>query len=114
MKMTINEVLECVNKAIDEIRKERNITAKGHFVATVEIKKAVGPYKQCVVGIVYINMDKRSTHAFCGASVMERCLSKEEGNLVKKTIAEALTTFFLYQHNVYIWEQVITGEYGDK
>lgn len=114
MKMIINEILECANKAIDEIRKKRNITAKGHFVATTEIKKAMGPYKQCVVGIVYINMDRRSTHAFCGSSVMERCLSKEEDQLIKKAVTEALTQFFLYQHNQDIWEQVITGEYGDK
>ena len=112
--MRINEVLECANKAIDGIRKKENITAKGHFVATTEVKKAMGPYKQCIVGVLYINLDKRSTHAFCGASIMERCLSENEEKIIKKAEIGALTQFFLYQHEPDIWEQVIRGDYGNK
>lgn len=113
-KMRINEVLECANKAIDEIRKKESINAKGHFVSTTEIKKAMGPYKQCVVGIVYINLDKHSTYAFCGASIMERCLSENEEKIIKKAEAQALTQFFMYQHMENIWEQIIKGEYGTE
>lgn len=112
--MRINEVLECANKAIDEIRKKENIDAKGHFVSTTEIRKAMGPYKQCIVEIMYINLDRHNTHAFCGASIMERCLSENEEKIIKKAETQALTQFFVYQHTDSIWEQIIKGEYGTE
>lgn len=113
-KMRINEVLECANKAIDEIRNKKNINARGHFVSTTEIQKAMGPYKQCATRIVYVNLDKHSTSAFCGASIMERCLSENEEKMIKKVETQALTQFFIYQHMEDIWEQIIKGEYGTE
>lgn len=112
--MRINEVLECANKAIDEIRNKKNINARGHFVSTTEIQKAMGPYKQCVTRIVYVNLDKHSTNTFCGASIMERCLSENEEKMIKKVETQALTQFFIYQHMENVWEQIIKGEYGTE
>ena len=114
MKMIINEVLESYNKAIDKMRNIRDINVRGHFASTTELEKAMGPCKQCTVKIVYVDLDKNRNCEFCQHIVKERCLTDEEGVLVKKTELEALTLFFLRLRMLGIWEQVINGNYGDK
>lgn len=114
MRMRLNEVLECANKAIDEIREGKGIMAKGHFVSTTEIRKSMGPYRQCDVRIVYVNLDEHKTIDFCTTSAMERCTIEDEKKLVKATEMKALKAFFTQQCITEIWQQIIGGEYGVK
>ena len=50
-KMKINSVLEAINRALDEERAKRSLDIKGHFTSTMNIKKSMGPYKQCYINI---------------------------------------------------------------
>lgn len=112
--MRINEVLECANKALDEIRESEVLQVKGHFVSTTTVRKSMGPYRQCDIKIIYVNLDSKENYTFCTASSMERCSVEEEKKLIDTTEAKALTLFFLKQHEREIWKQIVEGSYGNK
>lgn len=109
--MKINEVLEAYNKAIDNIREEKNITAKGHFISIADIKKSMGPYKQIYVTILYHDGVKNVNYPFAGAQLMDRCPIDKEETMLKQCELAALTKFFLYCHNEEVFNSIVDNTY---
>lgn len=109
--MKISEVLEAYNKAIDELREEKGIIAKGHFISIADIKKSMGPYKQVYVNILYHDGNKNLNYPFAGAQVMDRCPIDKEGAMLTKCELAALTKFFIYCNNQEVFNSVLNNTY---
>lgn len=112
--MRINEVLEALNRAIDEQRGIRGLNIVGHFTSTMNIKKSMGPYKQCYVSIVYVKPEDKEVIPFCEGSYMERVLVDRVEEFINIAEQQALTKFFIRCHEPNLWEDILTGEYGNK
>lgn len=109
--MKINEVLEAYNKAIDHIREERNINAKGHFIAVEDVKKSMGPYKQFYVSILYHNGTNKVNYPVAGAQLMERCPAGTEEQALEKCELAALSKFFQYCADQEILNSIVNNTY---
>lgn len=112
--MRIDDVLECLNKTLDELRARRGITTKGHFISTMNIKKSMGPYKQCYIIIYYVNLDTKINTPFTEGTYMERVLVDRVEDFIKVAEQYALTKFFIMCNEPNLWESIIIGEYGSK
>lgn len=112
--MKIDDVLECLNKTLDEIRAKKGYTTKGHFISTMNIKKSMGPYKQCYITIIYVNLDTKTTTPVSEGSYMERVLVDRVEEFVKVAEQYALTKFFIKLNEPNLWEDIIIGKYGSE
>lgn len=112
--MKINNVLEAINRALDEERIKRSLDIKGHFTSTMNIKKSMGPYKQCYINIVYVNPTTKEVKNFCEGTYMERVLVDRVEDFIDIAEQYALTKFFIRCHEPNLWEDIIKGEYGTK
>lgn len=108
--MKIDEVLESLNKALDDIRERKQLNVKGHFVALPSIKKSMGPYKEYRIRINYVNGVDNEVHLFCTNTCMERCNAGEEDKLANQCETEVLRKFFICLHKYY--DSIIIGDYG--
>lgn len=108
--MRINKILESINKAIDTIRKEKELNARGHFVAVSTIKKSMGPYKEYRITVDYVNLNSHENYMFCSNTCMERCNTGEECKLEEQCTLELLTKFFIRWNK--LKDKVIVGDYG--
>lgn len=112
--MKIDDVLECLNKTLDELRAKRSITTKGHFVSTMNIKKSMGPYKQCYITIIYVNLDSKINTPISEGTYMERVLVDRVEEFIGVAERYALTKLFIKLNEPNLWENIIIGEYGSK
>lgn len=112
--MKIDDVLECLNKTLDELRAKRGITTKGHFVSTMNIKKSMGPYKQCYITIIYVNLDSKINTPVSEGTYMERVLVDRVEEFISVAERYALTKLFIKLNEPNLWENITIGEYGSK
>lgn len=108
--MRINQILESINKAIDQFRAERNISARGHLIGICSIYKEMGPYKRFEMHLDYVNIDTENTVIVCENKCIDKCPIGQELKLEEKCTSELLTKFFIKWEE--LKEQIITGKYG--
>lgn len=90
--MKINEILECINKTLDEERALKEIHCSGHFVAHTLWEKKIGTAKEFHVCIDYINngvpYKYSAIHHTC------QCPVEDIDNMKEQVELMALTQFF--------------------
>lgn len=114
MKMTINEILECLNKVIDEFRRGSSIEAKGHLVAVTSINKKFGNNKECIIRVEYVNLDTKKNTTIFKVQITDKCLSGEEDKLIKKASEKMLMSIFDSLIGTNCMEDIIDGLLGNK
>lgn len=112
--MTINEILECLNKVMDKERQESSIETKGHFVAVTKITKRFANIKECTIDINYVNLDTGVLTELLHVKETGRYLVGEEEKLIHKTTEKAVEGVFNLALNTQTMEDIIHGLLGDK
>ena len=107
MKMKINDVLEAINSTLETERTKRSLNVKGHFVAVIEIQKALGQYKKYHVSIIYIDISNKENIDFISKYYTHKT-PKEKEDKVKTTVeCEVLIPFF--SKVIENWENIVKG-----
>lgn len=110
--MKINEVLECVNKVLDQDRAVNNIECNGHLVAHTSWEKKIGTAKEFHVYIDYVNGDQTykyiSKHHICQCPADEVDSMK---NQVELMALELLFKAFRFGVGVCSYDSLMRGEY---
>ena len=110
--MRINEVLEGINKAIDNIREEQGLKVNGHLTSVTTVKKSMGPYRQCYIMVVYVNSDNNTTTELFTKTIMDRVMGDKVDALIAKTESLVVTAVVLYMYKHL--ESLIKGNYGSE
>lgn len=96
--MKINDVIECVNKALDKERKAKLIEARGHFVFHINYERMIGSVKKFKATIEFISYgigDNGVPKTVCGVSYVTDC-PVESIEQVKDRITLMLLDNFFY------------------
>lgn len=112
--MKINDILDCVNGVLESERVIRNLDVRGHFVATIEVKRSMGPYKQAYVNIIYVDTANKTSFPFVTSSTMERALIDHMDVFLETASKHALVKFIYMCHEKDNWEKLIEGKYGTE
>lgn len=105
--MKINSVLEAINQCVEAERNKRGISIKGHFVAVMEIQKAMGPYKKYHISIIYIDIDNKENIEFISKYYTQKAPKGTEEKTRIEVESKVLTPFFTKLLDT--WENIVKG-----
>lgn len=107
--MKINDILEKVNKLLDQQRELEGIDTKGHFIGTMTLRKSMGPYKQCTIEISYVNMTNSTITSVIKSTLMER-VANDDNPIIDSTTADAVSKFLVKVGSNNSWEDIKRGD----
>lgn len=111
--MKFNDILDCFNTAIEGERVIKDLHIKGHLVGVTEVKKSMGPYRQCYVYVNYVDRATGENFKLINATIMDRVTANQVEELILKTEKQALLKLFITLQDQKIWSAIINGTYKD-
>lgn len=111
--MKLNDVLDCFNTAIEGERVIKDLHVKGHLIGVTEVKKSMGPYRQCYTYINYVDRNTGENFKLITATLMERVTANQVDEFILKTEKQALIKLIVTLQDREIWSAIINGTYKD-
>lgn len=109
--MKFNDILDCFNTAIEGERVIKDLHIKGHLVGVTEVKKSMGPYRQCYTYINYVDRNTGENFKLINATLMERVTANQVDEFILKTEKQALLKLIVTLQDKEIWSAIINGTY---
>lgn len=109
--MVVEDIIEGLNRHIEERRKALNINTTGHIVLQKSIKPnaVVKAYKEYNYFLWFVNKGKR--HKILEVSMTDRVLSGQEDAFIRKMNIELSKLIFSFIGS-FMYDSIISGDYG--
>lgn len=109
--MKFNDVLDCFNTAIEGERVIKDLYVKGHLVGVTEVKKSMGPYRQCYVYVNYVDRNTGENFRLVTATLMDRVTVNQVEDFITKAEKQAIIKLIVTLQDKEIWSAIINGVY---
>ena len=93
--MKINDVLNCINKTLEEERKAKGLPkVLGHFVYYLNMQHVIGTNWELQGAIDFVNLAVNNPYTVVSVKKVIRCSSSELNTAGEPVALETLTEFF--------------------
>ena len=109
--MKAEDIIEGLNRHIEEKRKGLGYSVKGHLILqkTNKPHPIMKAYKEYNYFLWFINNGKK--HIVCQVSMTDRVLTGQEDVIIRKMNIELCKTIFSFIGS-FMYDKIIKGEYG--
>lgn len=115
--MKINDVLECINRALEDERRAKGIEAIGHFVCHSNYAKRIGTIKEFQTFIDFVNYKTGCSHRVTSYFHVENCLQDKVEEIKERIALKVLKEFFLLLRTgvgIYSYEKFLNGTFDGR
>lgn len=115
LKMKINDIMECANKALEAIRQIRGIDCNHFFTARRELARKMGPIKEFTLRIEYIKPNEKTIAVITKKHTQKALEGQEENDVWEMVEKDCLSGFFALitmGKGPLSWDKFVTGEYN--